>query len=49
MSSDTLQTAIASIRSGDQETGQRLLAELIRNDPRNETDWLWMSSVIDTN
>jgi Tfp pilus assembly protein PilF len=46
--SDSLHRAIAAIRSGDKETGQRLLAEVIRNDPRNETAWLWMSSVIDT-
>jgi hypothetical protein len=46
--SDTLQRAIAAIRSGDKETGQRLLAKVIRNDPRNETAWLWMSSVIDS-
>ena len=46
--SDNLQRAIAAIRSGDKETGKRLLAELIRNDPRNETAWLWMSSVIDS-
>jgi len=48
MSSDILQSAITSIRSGDKETGQRLLAEVIRNDPHNESAWLWMSSVIDT-
>jgi len=48
MSSDTLQSAIASIRSGDKDTGKLLLAEVIRGDPRNETAWLWMSAVIDT-
>jgi hypothetical protein len=48
MSSDTLQSAIVSIRAGDKETGQRLLAEVIRGDRRNETAWLWMSSVIDS-
>jgi small-conductance mechanosensitive channel len=45
---DNLQHAIEAIRSGDKETGQRLLAEVIRNDPRNEAAWLWMSSVIDS-
>ncbi len=48
MMSETLQRAITEIRSGDKETGQRLLAEVIRNDPRNETAWLWMSSAIDS-
>jgi len=46
--SETLQRAIAEVRSGDKEIGQRLLAEVIRNDPRNETAWLWMSSAIDS-
>jgi RNA polymerase subunit RPABC4/transcription elongation factor Spt4 len=46
--SDNLQRAIAAIRSGDKETGKRLLAEVIRDDPRNETAWLWMSAVIDS-
>ena len=41
--SDALQRAIAAIRSGDKETGQRLLAQVIRNDPHNENAWLWMS------
>jgi hypothetical protein len=46
--SDTLQRAIAAIRSGDNELGERLLADVIRSDPRNETAWLWMSAVIDS-
>jgi hypothetical protein len=46
--SDDLQRAIAAIRSGDRETGKRLLAEVIRHDPRNEAAWLWMSAVIDS-
>src|SRR3989304_1480593 len=46
--SDNLQRPLAPIRSGDKETGKRLRAELSRNDPRNETAWLWMSAVIDS-
>jgi hypothetical protein len=46
--SDNLGRAIDAIRSGDTETGKRLLSEVIRNDPRNEAAWLWMSSVVDT-
>jgi hypothetical protein len=46
--SDNLQRAINAIRSGDKEAGKLLLAEAIRNDPRNETAWLWMSAVIDS-
>ena len=48
MSSDTLQSSIASIRLGSKESGKLLLSEVIRDDPRNETAWLWMSAVIDT-
>ena len=48
MSSDTLQTAIAAVHSGDKETAQRLLAQVIRDDPQNATAWLWMSSVTDS-
>ena len=47
MSSDTLQSAIISIRSGDKETGKLLLAEVIRNDPRNETTRLGLMAVCD--
>ena len=48
MLSSTLQTAIASVHSGDKETAQRLLEQVIRNDPQNATAWLWMSSVTDS-
>jgi hypothetical protein len=48
MSSSTLQTAIASVHSGDKETAQRLLEQVIRDDPQNATAWLWMSSVTDS-
>ena len=47
--SSTLQLAIDAIRSGDNETGHRLLEEVIRDDPHNATAWLWMSSVSDSN
>ncbi len=46
--SDTLQRAIAAIKAGDKTSGQRLLVEVIRNDPRNEAAWLWMSAVLDS-
>jgi hypothetical protein len=44
----TLQQAIAAIKAGDKAAGRRLLAEVIRNDPRNEAAWLWMSAVLDS-
>jgi hypothetical protein len=48
MSSSTLQTAIASVHSGDKETAKRLLEQVIRDDPKNATAWLWMASVTDS-
>ena len=48
MSSATLPRAIASIRSGDQGAGKPLLAEVICDDPGNETAWLWMSATVDS-
>ncbi len=43
---DKLQQAISLIKSGDKQNGRRLLAEVLRADPGNETAWLWMSSVV---
>ena len=43
-----LQQAIAAIKVGDKAAGRRLLAKVIRNDPRNEAAWLWMSAVTDS-
>ena len=43
-----LRRAIAAIKAGDKVSGQRLLAEVIRNDPRNEAAWLWMSAALDS-
>ncbi len=41
-----LQEAITRIRSGDRQTGQRLLTEVLSADPGNETAWLWMSTLV---
>ena len=46
--SDILQQAIALIKSGDKAGGKRLLGEALREDPRSETAWLWMSGVVET-
>jgi len=43
-----LQQAIAAIKAGDKAAGRRLLAGVIRNDPRNEAAWLWMSAATDS-
>lgn len=45
MSIEPLSQAISLIKSGDTQGGQKLLAEVVRSDPGNETAWLWLSSV----
>jgi len=45
---DTLEQAIASIKAGDKSAGERLLAEALRLDPRNEIAWLWMTTIVDS-
>jgi hypothetical protein len=47
MSSDKLNSAIAAIKSGDKVSGSRLLAEIIKTDPSNETAWIWFSFCVD--
>ena len=44
---NNLPRAIAAIKAGDTETGQRLLVQVIKVDPQNETAWLWMTSTLD--
>ena len=44
---DKLQQAITAIKSGDKVTGQQLLAQVIKAEPKNETAWLWMTTLTD--
>lgn len=46
--SNQLQQAIAAIKAGDKETGRRLLAEIIKNEPTNENALLWMTQILDS-
>jgi hypothetical protein len=46
MTASKLQEAITLIKSGDRQTGQRLLTEVLNAEPRNETAWLWMSALM---
>lgn len=46
MSADKLQQAVALIKSGDKKGGQNLLVDVVNSDPRNETAWLWLTSVV---
>ncbi len=43
---ETLQQAITAIKSGNKAEGQRLLAQLLKAEPKNESAWLWMSAVV---
>ncbi len=42
-----LQEAIKFIKSGDKAQGQQLLTQIIKVDPRNDTAWLWMTTVLE--
>jgi len=46
MSADKLQQAVALIKSGDKKGGQNLLIDIVNSDPKNETAWLWLASVV---
>lgn len=43
---EKLQQAIVSIKSGDKQLGQQLLAQVLQEEPGNEQAWLWMSAVV---
>jgi hypothetical protein len=45
----SLELAINAIRTNRREDGRQLLNLLIQQNPNNETAWLWMSEVVDTN
>ena len=47
MSSEKLSAAIKIIKSGDKATGTRLLAEILKVEPTNETAWLWLATCAD--
>src|SRR5687767_12372250 len=46
---DLLQRGIAAARAGQADEARRLLAQAIQQNPRSETAWLWMSSIVQTN
>ena len=45
MPSSRFQQAIEAINVGHTETGKRLLVGILKDDPRNELAWLWLSGV----
>ncbi len=44
--SNELKQAITLIKSGDKQNGRLLLVKILKAQPRKETAWLWMSSVV---
>jgi hypothetical protein len=40
--------AITAIQAGDRARGRTLLAQVLRLDPRHESAWLWMASLVET-
>lgn len=44
----TVNDAIAAIRSGDKDRGRILLTRALRLNPQHEQAWLWMSAVVET-
>lgn len=48
MASDKLKEAIKLIKAGEKQQGGRLLAEILKADPNNETAWLWRSLTVTT-
>lgn len=45
---DKFQQAIIAIKSGEKETGHRLLLDIIKADPNNEIAWLWMTQTVNS-
>jgi len=47
MSSEKLTLAISAIKIGDKSTGERLLNDLLINEPENESAWIWLATCMD--
>ncbi|MEM4203733.1 MAG: hypothetical protein QXS54_06660 [Candidatus Methanomethylicaceae archaeon] len=46
MTEDLLRQAISAIKAGDKARGKQLLAQVLRQEPRNELAWLWLSQCV---
>ncbi len=46
--SDKLKQVAASIKSGNKQTAHQLLLEIIKEDPKNENAWLWLTKIVRT-
>lgn len=48
MANPLLEQAVAYIKAGDTEKGKQLLVNVIKQNPRDENAWLWMSRCVTT-
>jgi len=46
--SDLLQQGIASARAGQREQARNILMQVVELDEQNESAWLWLSGVVDS-
>jgi len=46
---DDLQKAITFIKSGQKKQGGQILAEIVKQQPNNESAWLWLAHCVNTN
>lgn len=46
--SPELKQAVKLIKSGQKEAGKEILLQILSEDERNDTAWLWMSATVDT-
>jgi len=46
MPQDKLNSAIAAFKSGDKNTAQQILSDLVKSEPNNENAWLWLSACL---
>ncbi|MFP4345052.1 MAG: tetratricopeptide repeat protein [Anaerolineales bacterium] len=44
-----LKEAVRLIKAGDKQAGRRLLKQILKADPQNESAWLWMASGVSDN
>lgn len=42
-----LQNAILRVKAGEKEAGGKLLSDLLKENPKNELAWLWISTTVD--
>ena len=49
MSSERINQAIQLIREGNTKSAGKILAEVVKQEPRNETAWLWLAGCFDDN